>query len=44
MCSIDGTLRDTTTLVQSEPGSNGNEDVFYTLQNSRIVASPLDEF
>ena len=37
---IDGTVTDTTTLGQSGPGSNGNEEVLYICQNSRTGTSP----
>ena len=36
------TLTDTTTLGQSSSGSNGNEGVLHTSQNSRTGASPSD--
>ena len=39
---VHGILKDTTTPGQSEPESNGNEGVLYTLQVSRTGASPLD--
>ena len=32
---IDGTLRDTTTLGQSGPGSNDNEEILHIPQSSR---------
>ena len=40
--AIDRILTDTTTLSQSEPGSNGNKEVLYILQSSRIEVSPPD--
>ena len=39
---IDGTLKGTTTLGQSGPGSNGNEDVLYILQISKTGTSSSD--
>ena len=39
---MDGTLTDTTTLSQSGPGSNGNEDILHTPQIFRTGASPSD--
>ena len=36
---MDGIQTDTTTLGQSEPGSNGNEDVLYTPQSYGTKAS-----
>ena len=39
ICLIGGTLTSTTTLGQSEPGSNSNEGVFHILQSSRTGAS-----
>ena len=36
------TLRGTTTLGQSWPGSNDNEEVLYTFQSPRTGPSPLD--
>ena len=40
--NLDGNLIDTATPDQSEPGSNVNEDIPYTLKISRTVASPSD--
>ena len=37
---IDGTLKGTITLNQSEPGSNGNKEVLYIPQSSSAGASP----
>ena len=34
----------TTTLDQSKPGNNGNEEVLYIPQSSRTGASPSDAF
>ena len=42
ICPIDGTLKGTTSLGQSGPGSNGNEGVHNIPQSSRIRASPSD--
>ena len=39
---MDRTLTGTTTLSQSEPGSNDNERVLYTPYISRTGALPLD--
>ena len=36
------TLTSSTTLDQSGSESNGNEEVFYNTQNSRIGVLPLD--
>ena len=36
------TLTGSTTLRQSEPGSNGNEGILHILQSSRTGVSPLD--
>ena len=38
------TLSGTTTLSQSEPGSNGKEQVLHILQSSKTGASPSDYF
>ena len=40
--SIDETLRGTTTLDQSGPGSNGNEGLLHIPQSSKTEASPSD--
>ena len=40
--SVDGTLTSIITLIQSEPGSNGNEGVHYTTQISKTGASSSD--
>ena len=37
-------LYNTTTLGQSEPGSNANEEVIYIHQGSKTGASPSDVF
>ena len=39
---IDGILKDTTTLVQSGPGCNGNEGALHIPKRSRTEASPSD--
>ena len=39
---MDGTLTGTTTLGQSGSGTNGNEEIFHSLQISRTEASPSD--
>ena len=39
---VDGSLAGTTTLVQSGPGSNGNEAALSTLQTSRTRALLLE--
>ena len=39
---MDGTLTDTTTLGQSGPGSNDNEEELHIPQGSRTGASPSD--
>ena len=39
---IDKTLKSTTTMGQSGPGSNGNEGVIHTCQISRTGSSPSD--
>ena len=41
--SIDGILTSTTTLSQSESGSNDNEGVLHIPQSSKIEASPSDD-
>ena len=41
---IEGTLTGTTTLDQSEPGNNGNEEVLHIPQNFRTEASPIRWF
>ena len=42
MWPINRILKGTTSPGQSGPGSNGNEEVFHTLQNFRTGASPPD--
>ena len=39
---IVGTLTDTPTLGQSEPGSNGNKGILHIPQNSKTEASSSD--
>ena len=40
---IDGTLTDSTTPGQREPGSNDNEGIRHSFQSSRTGASQTDE-
>ena len=42
ICSTHGTPKGTTTLSQSEPGSNENEEVLHIPQSSRTRASSSD--